>query len=193
MSIRPLSLTGDYHLVWSGDPALDAPPLPDGEVPKEEPPVPVDLPDDHPDAVARRRWESGKAYAEWARRVRLAQQTGSKEAWQTLLKPGQEPTLFRMRQVPPLLIGKLLRYLRSGTLDDLGEQGVLCFRVALEGIDQWAPGVKFKADPFRAVDPDFRDLGQIASPAVCNQLTLPLMNELGAAVSARIMAPDPLS
>jgi hypothetical protein len=67
--IKAPSLVRDYTWIWSKDPALDAPP--------------DDAPED--------------ARAEWARRLRVAQETGQ---WDGLIKAGQVPTKFTIRHIP---------------------------------------------------------------------------------------------
>lgn len=168
MSIRPLSLIAPYHLVWSRDPALDAPPEPA---------------DDEKDAGIKDGW------ARWQTKIAEAHRTGN---WQTLVKPGQQPTLFRVRQVPTSVASKLLAVARSGDLDPVFELPALSFRVALDGIEQWEAGVP---DPKieKATDQAHPKMGRIATEAVLDLLPLALVVELGTAIFNRATNFDPLS
>lgn len=167
MTIKPLSLVGEYHLAWSGDPAFDAPPAPEGDA------------------------EPSPERKEWLERFRSAQRLGTKEAWQALLKPGQVPTLFRMRQVPQALAAKLISIARSGELDPVFELHPLCFRVALRGVENWAPGAELKVK--HATDAHHGKLGQIATEDIVNAVSLMVSIELGSFVWQRVQSPDPLS
>lgn len=164
---KPLSMTGEYHLAWSGDPAFDAPPAPDGD------------------------GEPSPERKEWLERFRLAQRTGTKDAWQSLLKPGEVPTLFRFRQVQTSLASKLISIARSGDIDPVFELHPLVFRVALRGVENWAPGSDLKVR--HATDATFPKLGQIATEDAVDAVSLIVAIELGSFVWQRIQAPDPLS
>jgi hypothetical protein len=165
--IKPLSLTGEYHLAWSGDPAFDAPPAPEGDA------------------------EASPERKEWVERFKLAQRSGTKEAWQALLKPGQVPTLFRFRQIPTSLAGKMISIARSGDIDPVFELHPLVFRVALRGVENWAPGAELKVK--HATDATFGKLGQIATEDAVNAVSLVVAIELGSYIWQRVQAPDPLS
>jgi hypothetical protein len=72
--IKPPSLVREYDLVWSQDPALDAP--------------------------VREHEESDDAWNErnaaWEKRLNVARETGD---WSGVLKPGQQPTVFQCRRI----------------------------------------------------------------------------------------------
>jgi hypothetical protein len=184
--IKPLSLIGDYHLVWSHDPALDAPPQPDAI-------VRVDGETDDAWAERRKEYEATdavKAWAAWQERLRIAQQTGKPAAWQALMKPGQQPTLFRMKQIPATQAGRLMSIARNSDMDITFETMPLAFRVGLAGVEQWAPGSDFTFK--EAVDATFPKLGRIAEESVVDRLGLPLIVELGSVVLRRCQEADPL-
>lgn len=164
---RPLSLTGEYHVAWSGDPAFDAPPAPEGDTPPSQ------------------------ERKEWIERFQRARQLGTPEAWQPLLKPGQAPTLFRLRQVPAALASKLIAISRSGELDPQFELLPLAFRTALQGVENWAPGAELKIR--HATDATHSKLGQIATEEIVNSVGLLVSMEIGSFVWQRVQTPDPLS
>ena len=75
--ITPPSIVRDYDLIWSKDPALDAP---------EREPNETD------DAWAERE-------SNWEKRLTVARETGQ---WDGVLKTGQQPTIFRCRRISTL-------------------------------------------------------------------------------------------
>jgi hypothetical protein len=85
--LRLPSVQDQYEDYWSGDPALVQPPQHPGEKAS-------------PEDIAK--WES--AIREHADKIRRARQTGD---WSDLIRPGETPTKFVMRQVD----GEQWRYL----------------------------------------------------------------------------------
>lgn len=84
----PPSLVGTYDLIYSSDDALDRPA--DSDQPE--------LADGETAAAFRARYELWAGpYVEWERKLKVARETGD---WTALLIPGQEPTRFKIRQVP---------------------------------------------------------------------------------------------
>jgi hypothetical protein len=177
--IKPPSLTVDYHLVFSGDPALDKPEEPT-RGPGEE----------HEPWMAR-----AKAFYElppwkaWRESLRIARDTGSPERWRAMLKPGTTPTLFIMRQVPGVTWRKIHDRLVRQEIGT-SEAAALCFRAAIVGFKDLGVDIKIT----QATDPDIRE--RIATPDVVTALDAihaGIVSELGDLVFQRMNAPSPLS
>ncbi len=107
--ITPPSMVRDYDLVWSKDPALDAP---------------VREPDESDDAWAERE-------AAWEKRLTVARETGQ---WDGVLKVGQKPTIFRCRRLSTVH----WRRIQADWLSDGPVETVLtALRLAIQGIENF--------------------------------------------------------
>jgi hypothetical protein len=173
--IKPPSLTGDYDLVYSGDPALDAPP------------EPVRNEDETQEAYVERatKFYESAEWKEWREKLRLARETGSPEAWQSLLKPGGKPTLFRMGRVDGNVWRSVLDHIN---VVGLSSAAALVFRAAIKGFVEFDFKIDYATD--KTID------ARIASPKVVSALDAihpGIVSELGNEVYRRMTNPSPLS
>ena len=170
MMLIPPSITTDYSMMYSGDPALDAP---------EAPPM-----DSSPDIVSC--YELAKA--EWAHRLTVARETGN---WGGMIKAGHRPTVFRMRQIPGTIRRRLLDLCGGEMSSRPTEFTSLCFRAAIVGIENLGDE---KAKVERAHDPILN--ASIATSTIVDRLDdihLGIVGELGEAVLMRAIRPHPKS
>jgi hypothetical protein len=140
----PPSSAFDYTLIFSGDPALEQPVRVEPE-----------------DAAGNAAWDA--RLKEWQHALGVARATGD---WTPLLKAGQEPTRFVLRQVPGDVWGALQR-LFSGL--SLIEQRTLMLRAALVRIEH-GPDHKLKFEEHRDVRGNPTGLGQVLTVATTNLL-----------------------
>lgn len=92
MAIRPVSAIKPYDLIWSGDSALKLDPLP---------PEPVALPDEAPHEIAARHVAWAAACEATRKRNSEAYSRAHESGdWSPLLRDGDAPCRFRVRQVP---------------------------------------------------------------------------------------------
>ena len=178
--IKPPSLVAEYDLVYSGDPALDAPPHPERAHGISD--------DDHVEAL--KAFYSSEVWQAWLARLRVAQNAGTEAAWSAVLKPGEKPTRFVMRQVPGTVWRKVLDQINTGKLDE-ATGAALVFRTAIVGIrDLGVDGV----DVTMETDAVLRE--RIAARSVVDKLDAihpAIVSELGNVVWRRMNNPDPLS
>lgn len=129
--IGAVSVLTDYALVYSEDPALTL---------AARPPPPDALPDDTEDTYRPRveAWQKAIDEIVTANRALFerAMETGE---WAAITKPGETPTVFRVRIVPGSTWAAYERILRDDKLGDREAQQ-LAFRLAVTTIDN-APGV----------------------------------------------------
>lgn len=113
--IKLPSLRDDYSVIFSGDPALDLPAVPT-------------LADDASD---EQKADAKKIADERERLLKVARETGQ---WDSLIKPGEKPTVFQMRH----LSGSARDYLDGEVARKQlapGEFASLVFRLAIKRID----------------------------------------------------------
>lgn len=172
MAFAPPSVAGDYRLVSQYDPALETP----------------HRLEDESDEAWKERWEA------WEHKLGVARDTG---VWDPLLKPGQQPTYFRVRQIP----GPVFRTLDRVILPlAMAERCALIVRVALVGIENGPPNHELERGEH--VDEMLRvtGLGQVVTEktiALLDSVPLPadfggepvragaLVNELGLVIHDR--------
>lgn len=111
MAFAPPSVAGEFRLVSQYDPALDVPVRREGEQDGD--------------------WE--KRSKAWEHKLGVARETG---LWDSLLKPGQQPTYFRVRQIPGPIFRMLDRVISPLAM---AERCALVLRVALVGIENGPP------------------------------------------------------
>jgi hypothetical protein len=151
--LAPPSLVHDYSLVFSGDPALDAP-----DERASEPEV-----------------------REWQEKLARARETGQ---WDSLLKPGQEPTRFVMRQLTGSQRRELMDLLEDSSRGGgMGKTAIL-FRAAVKRVDNLgATEVKHHRDPETGLS------FKIATPEIVNVLddiSMAIVGELATEVARRL-------
>lgn len=166
MAFAPPSIATDYRLVSQFDPALE---------------TPVRRADEKDD-----EWE--KRGAAWAETLNRARETG---VWDALLKPGQQPTFFRVRQIPGPIFRTLDRVIAPLAM---AERCALIVRVALIGIENGPPDHKIEIGEHVDLLNRPTGLGQVVTEKtidVLDRVPIPgehagaLVNELGTVIYDR--------
>ncbi len=158
-----LSLAEPYRLISQHDTALDLPPEPTAPMPRQ-------AADESDEAFAVR----AKAWAEpiraWGKPLRTARETGDYSA---LLKPGETPTIFVIRQISAsewLRLDAALGRVRAKA-DDAEDaaraSGYLLVRYAVLRLENAPPAATLPL----AVDPDHPELGPIQPVAFVDLFT----------------------
>jgi hypothetical protein len=114
--LRLPSVQFEYTLVFSGDPALNLPEVPD-------------LAEDEADPAALAKHK--ELFAERERLLRVARETGN---WGPLLHAGAEPTMFQMKPIHGMALVYLSGEAARGQLVQ-AETVALAFRLALMRVD----------------------------------------------------------
>lgn len=157
--LRPVSVLRPYDLIWSGDPALALAPIPT---------APVRLPDETDDELEARTdaWkaECDAIRARNSEAYNRAIETGD---WTPILKAGDAPTRFRVRQVP----GSTWRvFWRLWEGLGVREQMLLAFRVGVIDIIDGPIGSKIELTEHLALDGKPTGLGLVLPLEVCDTL-----------------------
>ncbi len=120
---HPPSVTGPFDLISTFDPALAWP-----DVPARDPD------ESDPDYKARLERDFNPKRDEFARLLNTARETG---LWSTVLKDGDPPTRFRVRQMPAKI---WLQWDRVVARLAPVERAALAIRCVLLGAEHWIPG-----------------------------------------------------
>jgi hypothetical protein len=175
------SLVDDYALISSLDKALDAPaPLP-------ERPAEV-TPEAHAAFLEQHHAELLGQHKEWSHRLTVARDTGK---WDGLIRAGQQPTIFRVRQLPGTLRRRLADLVSFTMVGRPSEIVALCFRCAITGIENLG-GERVKVEP--AFDPLVEEA--IAPRSIVDRLDRihpAIVGELGMLIHERAMRAPPKS
>jgi hypothetical protein len=166
MGLRPPSLSKEYDEFYSGDPALIQPPDP----PKDEAQNDAYL-------DARKEYDA---------KLRVARETGQ---WQSLVVPGEAPTIFKLRPIPGELYRALLDKLGGGGVGP-GRLNAQLFRCAVRGVTNLKDenGLDIKIDLVPNPIAELREHGKIASPDIVDYLDgldVRIVTELGELVFVR--------
>lgn len=121
IQIQPPRFSGTYDIISSYEPDLDRPEIPDRL-------------DNESDEDYRRRVQ--EALLPFNRRLVVARETGD---WSAVLKPGANPTKFRVRRIPGRRWEAFDTFIQAANLTDFGRASLL-IRMAIVSIDQWVPG-----------------------------------------------------
>lgn len=149
------SIASDYAFISRFDSAIDLGPTPD----VGEPPTRLD---GESDAAFRARAEVWAApVREWERPLTLARETGD---YTKILKPGEAPTIFKLRQLTASTWAKIDRYV-DGLSDR--ERAQLVVRCAVVGVE----GLPLDKAHGPAVDKARPDLGPIRTEAFIDLFT----------------------
>lgn len=179
MAIRPVSAIKPYDLIWSGDSALTLAPIP---------PEPVRLPDEADDELRARTeaWEA-EATAIRARNTEAYSRAFESGDWSSILRAGETPTKFRVRQIP----GSAWRALeRVGNGLTPREWCYLVFRLGVVDILDGPVGAKIELTEHLGLDGKPTGLGPVLpvevcdgldriSPAIINDLSLLVLQQRG--------------
>ena len=173
--IGPVSLTTDYRLVFSDDPALTLAPRP----------APPDAaPDDTDESYAAKltAWAEARDAVVASNRALhdRAMETGD---WAAITRPGETPTVFHVRNVPGAQWAAFERLVKIEPLGDR-ERSSLAFRLAVIGIDN-ADGIPLMKTEHTDRQGRRSGLGEILTAATTDALdrvTKVIVMELGALV-----------
>lgn len=181
MAIRPASVVRPYDLIWSGDPALTLAPIP---------PEPVALPSEPAESLRDRvaAWKQDTA-AILARNAELYDRALETGDWSPILKPGETPTKFRVRQIPGS-VRRVLDRVWAGT--EWREQVLFAFRLAVIDIIDGPIGSKIELSEHVGIDGKPTGLGPALPVEVCDALdriTLAIINDLGILIMQQKGAP----
>jgi hypothetical protein len=157
--IRPPSLQKTFDLVWSGDPALNAPV--------------------RGDADSDAAWEATSA--EWRERLRTARELGE---WGDLIRPGQVPTRFTVKPVPGTINRLLQDDVAAGRL---GHNELFAWMVRVTLVSIADMGVPFKIENER--HERYGRVAKDALIDFLDDINPTIVIEIGATVASRAVAP----